>query len=503
MYEHNCITASMEEAMTEKNRVVTCAAIDVGSNSTEVLVAHCAPDHLDIVKDESTMTRLGESVKETGEIAPDKRDEVLAALRQYQELAKQCGADPILVVATEAMREARNRESVVEDIQRETGLQVNIIDGTQEAAYTYHGAIYGSDTPPDTGVLDVGGGSSELVTAQERCITWLISVPIGSGWLHDQYLSSNPPSQDEIEKAEDFLHTYISSLHVPQPPPALVVTGSSAKALLKLAKQALKLDEQVDRLTREDLLGCRGLLLSLPAEAIAQHYGQSIERARVLPGGVLLILAMMDYLQLNDVRVSDHGVREGLLLAYSRYGEHWFDHPEVKPGDERMGQVPPLPKEAQKAETPQETFVESGRGELKKRAKKFLGWREKVLTHEEVEDVHKMRVASRRLRATMDAYEPACKAKPFKQAYREVKKAADLLGIVRDTDVMTQHVGDLLQQAPNEETEGMQWLIDRLSAYRKQQQQVLEDYLQNADEKKIQDKIKSCIPKGASSNGQS
>jgi Ppx/GppA phosphatase family/CHAD domain len=493
----------VEKAMTKKNKVVTCAVIDMGSNSTEVLVAHCAPDHLDVVKDESTMTRLGESVKETGEIAPDKRDDALAVLRQYQELAKQCGADPILVVATEAMREARNRESIVEDIQRETELQVNIIEGTLEAAYTYHGAVYGAETPPGTGVLDVGGASTELVTARERLITWLISVPIGSGWLHDQYLSSNPPSQEEVEKAEDFLRTYIPGLHVPQPPPALIVTGSSAKALLKLAEQALKLDGQGEHLTRDDLLGCRGLLLSLPAEAIAQHYGQSIERARVLPGGVLLILAMMDYLHLNDIRISDHGVREGVLLAYARYGEHWLDHPEVKPGDERVGEVPPLPEKVQQARTPEGTFVESGRGELQKRAKKFLDWREKALKREEVEDVHKMRVASRRLRATMDAYEPACKAKPFKQAYRDVKKAADLLGIVRDTDVMTQHVGDLLQQAAGEEIAGMHWLIERLSAYRKEQQQVLENYLQSAGEKTIQDKIKSCIPKGVSSNGQS
>jgi exopolyphosphatase/pppGpp-phosphohydrolase len=142
---------------------------------------------------------------------------------------------------------------------------------------------------------------------------------------------------------------------------------------------------------------------------------------------------MMDYLHLNDIRISDHGVREGVLLAYARYGEHWLDHPEVKPGDERVGKVPPLPEKAQKARTPEGTFVESGRDELQTRAKKFLDRCEKALKHEEVEDVHKTRVASRRLRATMDAYKPVCKAKPFKQAYRDVKKAADLLGIVRDT----------------------------------------------------------------------
>lgn len=71
-------------------------------------------------------------------------------------------------------------------------------------------------------------------------------------------------------------------------------------------------------------------MLSLPTEDVAQRYGLPIERARVLPGGALLMLAMMDYLSLDEMRVSDHGVREGVLLAYARYGEHWLD-PAVAP----------------------------------------------------------------------------------------------------------------------------------------------------------------------------
>src|SRR5438270_12406652 len=100
--------------MTKKNKAFTCAAIDMGSNSTEILVAHCAPDHVDVVKDESTMTRLGDSVKGTGEIAPDKRDEALAAWCQYQELAQQCGANYNMVVVSAAVREARNLEDMVD-----------------------------------------------------------------------------------------------------------------------------------------------------------------------------------------------------------------------------------------------------------------------------------------------------------------------------------------------------------------------------------------------------
>jgi len=75
---------------------------------------------------------------------------------------------------------------------------------------------------------------------------------------------------------------------------------------------------------------------------------------------------MMEYLHLDEIRVTDHGVREGVLLAYARYGEYWLDHPDVKPGEDKVGKAPSLPKDMQKAGTHEETFVQSGRDELQK-----------------------------------------------------------------------------------------------------------------------------------------
>ncbi len=487
--------------MTQRNNAATCAAIDIGSNSTEMAIAHCTPDHLEIIKDESTMLRIEESVKATGEIAAETRDTLLAILHKYQNLAKQHKADPILAVATEAFREARNSQAVLDDIQRETGLLINIIPGTIEAALTYYGATYEPDIPPDAGVLDVGGGSTELIIAHQRHITWLTSLPIGSGWLHDQYLTADPPMEDEVEEAQEFLRQYIQGLHVPDLPPALMVTGSSAKALLKIARQALKLDPHSDRLTRQDLSACLGVLRNLNAQETAQRYELEVERARVLPGGALLILEMMAYLRLDEIRVSPYGVREGVLLAYARYDEQWLDHPEVKLDDSRIGEAPPLPKKAAKEHDGNKTFAQAGYDELPKRAQKFLDWHDEVLKNEDVEAVHKMRVASRRLRATLDAYEAACKQKPFKQTYKSVKKAADLLGVVRDTDVMMQHTGDALEHAPIEEKAGLQWFLDRLSTYRKQEQQKLEAFFQNFDENAFEQKIASCIAKEGAANG--
>jgi exopolyphosphatase/pppGpp-phosphohydrolase len=494
-----------QQEQTNEARMTTGAAIDIGSNDTQVTIAQCTPDHLEILQEQSQMIRLGESIKEAGEIESDKRDAVVDVVRQYIEMARQDEAERIIAVATQATRQASNREAFLEDIQRETGQPVNLISGEIEAALTYHGATSELDMPPDAAALDVGGSSTELVLARDGHITWLISLPIGSGWLHDHYLISDPPKEDEIMEAQKFLHDYLRALHVPEQPPALIVTGSSAKALLKICQQALNKDEGSSRMDRQDLVACQGVLHSLSAREIAQRYGQDIERARVLPGGALLILEMMNYLKQDEVRVSGRGVPEGVLLSYARYGDRWLDHEEVKVEGKHVGKVPALPRETMQSEQAQrreETFVEAGRQELPRRVKKFVGWRDEVLKDEDIENVHKMRVASRRLRATLDAYEAVCKPKAFKKAYRSVQKVADLLGKVRDTDVMLQHIQEQEEQYPAQEQAGMQWLVGRLKLYRNEQVRALNSFLKNFDDAALQRQVEASIVKGASSNGK-
>jgi CHAD domain-containing protein len=125
-----------------------------------------------------------------------------------------------------------------------------------------------------------------------------------------------------------------------------------------------------------------------------------------------------------------------------------------------------------------------------------------VLKHEDVEAVHKMRVASRRLRATLDAYESCCDPKVFKKFYREVKKAADNLGTARDTDVMLQNLHAQMEQMPDEDRPGVQWLIERLKDYRQERQEALEQFLHSLDEDALKEQAASCIPEGVAANGK-
>ncbi|HYX50229.1 MAG TPA: CHAD domain-containing protein, partial [Ktedonobacteraceae bacterium] len=436
------------------------AAIDIGSNTIEVLIARCSPYYLEKLEQQTTMVRLGENVDEKGEIARDKFKMALRVIRQYQKLAKNRGAKEILAIATEALREARNSQTFIEAVKRETGIEVQLISGYAEATLDFFGATYSTSDLSDVGVLDVGGGSTEIVIAKDTSISWLTSVPFGSGTIQDRYLPSDPPTRVEMEAARSYLAGQLQMMHIQKSPGTLIVTGSSASSLLKLAGTAFKLDEQNDRLAFEDLSLCEGLLCALPSKEIAKRYEQRIERARVLPAGGLIIQAVMQYLQLKEIHVSSHGVREGALLAYARYGQAWLE--EVNSIASKWGTSPWDQDNTQMQAAQQQSFAEFGREILPKYAKKFVKWPDDVREQEDIEAVHKMRVASRRLRAALDAFESCVDPESFKQIDTRVKKLADALGTVRDTDVMISGLSNYMQEIASEEQAGVQWLIDRL-----------------------------------------
>ena len=483
------------------------AAIDVGSNTIHIVVARATAQTLDILADEVELVRIGESVTASGVISQEKCEYAVAVLTQYKALAEQHGAQEIFVVATEAIRQASNSDAFIETVRQRTGLQVVLISGEAEATLTFAGATYEAMAVPHppqvVGVMDLGGGSLELVTARRGQIIWKTSVPVGSGWLYDRYLKGNPPEHDEVAVAETFLQTYFDGMRMKQRPPALIVTGGSANSLLHLAHCAFRLEMHETRLTQHDLLRCQGLLSALPAEEIAQRFEQPVERARILPAGAMIIAAMMARLHLDEIAVSPHGIREGALLARERYGEGWLDYISgnvaALNGKGRnhlpgylVASAAPVSLNGQNEGG--ETFEEAGRRMLHQRLHKFLEYPDEILRHEDVGAVHRMRVASRRLRATLDAYESCCRPKPFKRVYRHVTEAADALGAARDADVMLQHLQESMEQVSGNAQVGAQWLLDHLQNFREEKQRELETFLKDLDRDWFEEQIEACIP---------
>jgi exopolyphosphatase/pppGpp-phosphohydrolase len=470
-----CFFLPKKESRMEKQAAPICAAIDVGSNTIHIVVARCFPDTLEILADELDLTRIGASVTATGKISPAKTQAALQTLKAYQELAGRYGAEQVFVVATEAIRQAENRDEFLAQVRAETGLEIRLISGTVEATLTFLGATYEAGSQKQLGVMDLGGGSLELVFARSLHIVWRTSLPIGSGWLHDQYLWGNPPTSNSIQAAETFLQTYLRSLKRESTASPLIVTGGSANSLLLLARRAFSHPPESTRLSRENLLRCQSLLSALPAEEIASRYDQPLARARILLAGTLIIKHVMQKLGVQEIVVSPHGIREGVLLAYARYQDRW-------------------PEEIERvSEEGMTTFAQSARHTLVERLHAFLAWRDEVLKHEDSEAVHKMRVASRRLRAALDAYQSCCNPKRFARVYRRIKRMASLLGEARDSDVMLQYLCEQWGTLSEDEQQGVRWLITNLREYRQQKQQELDAFLYKLDAKKLERTLKNCV----------
>lgn len=282
------------------------ACIDIGSNTTRLLVADCAGDGLVEVHQERAFTRIGRGLRRTGVIGQEKIHEVVAVVLGQIAVARDLGAGELRAVATAAVRTAANGEELVAAIARATGLRVDVVSEAEEARLAFLGAARMMEETCDgeLGVIDVGGGSSEIVVGQppDR-IDWWSSVSIGSGELAEHCLTSDPPRAEEVAAAREQVAGALAGLAPPQPATAVAV-GGSATSLGRLAGPVL----DVAALAR-----ALSLLMAEPSWAVAPRFEIDPQRIRLLPAG-LLILEGAAALLGTTLTVGRGGIREGVLL---------------------------------------------------------------------------------------------------------------------------------------------------------------------------------------------
>ena len=292
---------------------VRAACIDIGSNTTRLLVADCVEGQLREVYQERAFTRIGKGLAASGAIGADKIEEVVAVVRHQLAVAHEQGATEIRGVATAAIRTASNGVALVRAIAAGTGLAVEIVSGEDEARLAFRGAA--AMLEPETaarchrlGVIDVGGGSSEVVVgAAPDHVGWWASVPIGSGALTDHCLHSDPPSPVELESARHEVAAALAGLAPPCPEVAVAV-GGSATSLGRVAGPVL------DAAGFERALG---VLTRESAAAVAERFLIDAQRARLLPAGLIILQGASRLLEAT-VHVGRGGIREGVLLEALR-----------------------------------------------------------------------------------------------------------------------------------------------------------------------------------------
>ncbi len=288
-----------------------CACVDIGSNTTRLLVAEPAEDgRLREVMTQRAFTKLRRAQDAEGEVHPDKVAEVAEVVAVQVALARAAGAERVHAVATAALREAANRDQVLAAVRERAGVEVRLLSGEEEARLAFAGATGSLGHAPDglVGVVDVGGGSSELVvgTAAEG-VRWSASVRVGSGLLADAYLHADPPAAAELHAVRQHVAGAFEGLDAPRPAAAYAV-GGSATSLRRLVGAVLD---------HESLARGLRVLSSAPLAEVARAYELHPERARVLPAGILLLDEAAAVLGV-PLSICGGGLREGVLLEELR-----------------------------------------------------------------------------------------------------------------------------------------------------------------------------------------
>lgn len=295
------------------------STIDIGTNTILMVTLRRAPDgSVRVLGDEHAIARLGKGVDAARRIQPETFDRVAGHLERYRAIAESLGADRIVAFGTSALRDATNREEFVAAMFERTGVTVGLLSGSDEAAYTYGGALFGFDLgDKDVAVLDIGGGSTEVAVGRGTRLVRGTSVDIGAVRITERFLRSLPPRPEDLHAARTFAREALSGT-APLPPGVKVVgVAGTVTTLAAMDAGLLQFNGNAlngTLLRRDAIERMTGLLCTLGLDAIAATGGVHPDRADILPGGALILEEFVRMNDLPGILVSTRGVRYGVAM---------------------------------------------------------------------------------------------------------------------------------------------------------------------------------------------
>jgi exopolyphosphatase / guanosine-5'-triphosphate,3'-diphosphate pyrophosphatase len=296
--------------------------VDLGTNSTRLLVANVDDGRVEEVARQTEITRLGEGVDERRKLLPLPIARVRNVLSEYRRELDEHGAERVLAIGTSAIRDAENGEAFLGEVEWSYGFVTRLLSGEQEAELTRRGVANGRELGDETLVLDVGGGSTELITASART-----SLDIGSVRLTERHLRSDPPTHEELDAAAKEVREALPDLEAAD---AIGVAGTvTTLAALELGGYD---PERVHghRLSRAAVETQLERLASLPLAQRRELPGLEPERAPVIVGGAVIVREVLDRYGLDGLEASERDILHGAALEAAAL-------PEAEEGDAPPG----------------------------------------------------------------------------------------------------------------------------------------------------------------------
>jgi len=307
----------------------TFAAVDIGSNSCRLKIASVQEHQLVTLHEDREVTRLGESVFQTGVISPDAMAGTIRALKRFHKAVQLHVADKVRVVATSAMRDARNAAAFTEWTKSATGWTVEVISGLEEGHLIHLGVV--ANEPGAQGkclLIDLGGGSCEITLSDKGSVKEMVSLPLGAVRLQQEFLQTDPPAKQDIERLRQFIDRELTRAEktLGKPKVSLVIATSGTAAALAEASVAMAEKLPVRKSVPKDfVLMDKGEALTFDVRSLADRLakmtnpereavpGIGPKRSEIIVGGAQVYAMLLERFNLKGFRYSPLGLRDGML----------------------------------------------------------------------------------------------------------------------------------------------------------------------------------------------
>lgn len=311
------------------------AAIDVGSNTLRMVIGEFHGHRLRRVLTDRAVTRLAGGLMSAGVLSDQAMKASLDAMKSFAERARHCGAGNIYAVGTSALRDAANSRAFIREVFEATGIEIEVISGFREAELTVRGVLGGMEglRGPSL-IIDIGGGSTEWILyrgpdAVTQPQTLCGTLPVGVVTLLERFIKTDPPSEEETASLTGELNTILAATqneikHHGEPVAGLLGTGGTITTLASIDLGLKEYDHERIHghiLPMRRLREMRASLLPLTIRQRCSINGLEPRRADLIIPGILLTITLMESFGFTELRVSDHGLLEGLLMERGQQNE--------------------------------------------------------------------------------------------------------------------------------------------------------------------------------------
>ncbi len=302
------------------------AGIDIGTLTCRLLIADISHDGIfREIDSDRRMLRLGEGVDHEQMLKAEAMERVVQALREWRVSITSHSVVATVAVATSAVREAKNRQEFLAKVKQETGIEIEVLSGEEEARRTLIGLEFGLPAHVDSILgLDIGGGSTEFIRSVKGNTSVMESLNIGVVRLTERYFHSDPPCKEDVMEAEQCIRTEMQDLQEKIGDLATATLVGTAGTVTTLAAMAQCMTVYEPSrihnywLTLEQICGLENQLRSLTSADRAQIPGLEPGRASVIVAGTIILRTVMETLGMTQCLVSDYGLREGIIVERSK-----------------------------------------------------------------------------------------------------------------------------------------------------------------------------------------